>query len=195
MQNRISTNSYAITRRNSRAGFTLLLSILVGVVVLTIGLTILNSALKQLVLSDISLESERAFHAAYAGVECAQYWNNADTWDVGASTLSIRCMSQDVTTNNSPLDYHADDVFTAQFDWSVLGSAPEYQMCTDFTVYKYYDALATTLMTILPVPDSDPIKTCNIGVECTVVVSRGYNRSCANLADVRTVEREITIRF
>ena len=64
--------------KNNNRGFALLLAVLLSVIILTIGLTILNSALKQQFLSDITLESERSFHAAYAGVECAQYWNVGD---------------------------------------------------------------------------------------------------------------------
>lgn len=190
-------------KKNNERGFTLLLAVIVSVIVLTIGLTVLNTTLKQTILSDIALESERSFHAAYAGVECAQFWNNADVWDVGTGTQPIRCVDQYVTTDNTaPHTDNADEVMTVEFDWtnadSNPGSGPEattYEMCTQMTVYKYFDASAPTLMTILPIPDSDPLKTCNIGVECTVVVSRGFNRSCGNLTSVRTVEREVTVRF
>lgn len=183
-------------------GFALLLAVLVSVIVLTIGLTILNSALKQTFLSEVSLESERSFHAAYAGVECAQFWNVADAWDVGTGTMSIQCMEQTASTNSSaPLAYNADEVWTIQFDWTNSASYPgsgapdayTYDMCTDMTVYKYFDASAPTTMTVLPTGFANRI--CAIGVECTVVESRGYNRSCGNLTDIRTVEREVTIRF
>lgn len=189
-------------KKHQEQGFALLLAVLVSVIVLTIGLTILNSALKQSFLSEIALESERSFHAAYAGVECAQFWNAGDVWDVGTSTQAIRCMEQNVTTNNSaPLAYNADEVWTIQFDWTNSASYPgagapdayTYDMCTDMTVYKYYDASSPTTMTVLPTGFSN--RTCAIGVECTVVESRGYNRPCGSLTDIRTVEREVTVRF
>ncbi len=188
--------------RENNKGFALLLSVLVSVIVLTIGLTILNSALKQVSLSEIALESERSFHAAYAGVECAQFWNVADTWDVGTATKSIRCMEQNVTTNNSlPLTYNADEVWTIQFDWTNSASYPgsgapdayTYDMCTDMTIYKYFDASSPTTMSVLPAGFTNRV--CAIGVECTVVESRGYNRPCGSLTDIRTVEREVTVRF
>ena len=178
-------------------GFALLLAVLVSVIVLTIGLTILNSALKQLFLSEVALESERSFHAAYAGVECAQFWNVADAWGVGTSSSSIRCMDQNVATNSSaPLAFNADEVWTMQFDWQNAASADgtyTYDMCTDITVYKYFDASSPTTMTVLPAGFANRI--CAIGVECTVVESRGYNRPCGSLTDIRTVEREVTVRF
>lgn len=182
---------------NDNRGFALLLSVLVSVIVLTIGLTILNSALKQLFLSEVALESERSFHAAYAGVECAQFWNVDDAWDVATNTSSILCMDQNVTNDNSPaLAFNADEVWTIQFDWQSGAGADgtyTYDMCTDMTVYKYFDASSPTTMTVLPATFANRV--CAIGVECTVVESRGYNRPCGSLTDIRTVEREITVRF
>lgn len=178
-------------------GFALLLAVLVSMIVLTVGLTILNASLKQITLSNIALESERAFHAAYAGVECAQFWNVGDVWDVGTNTQSIRCMDQNVTTDNSaPLAFNADEVWTIQFDWQ-SGSGADgtytYDMCTDMTVYKYFDSSSPTTMTVLPPGFANRI--CEIGVECTVVTSRGYNQPCGSLTNIRTVEREVTVRF
>lgn len=182
---------------SNNQGFALLLAVLVSVIVLTVGLTILNSALKQVTLSNVALESERSFHAAYAGVECAQFWNIADAWDIGTNTSAIRCMDQTVTTNNSaPLAFNADEVWIMQFDWQ-SGSGADgtytYDMCTDMTVYKYFDASSPTIMTVLPAGFANRV--CAVGVECTVVESRGYNRPCGSLTDIRTVEREVTVRF
>lgn len=192
-------STFKIQPKSVQKGFALLLAIIVSVVVLTIGLSILSSSLKQQLLTDLSQESERAFHAAYAGVECAQFWNIDDRWDVATPTSLIRCIEQNVTTDNSPAHTNnADEVFTVQFDWQNADNADgtyTYDMCTQITVYKYFDGAATTDMSILPFAPTDPLRTCNIGVECTVVQSRGYNRSCANLADIRTVEREVTVRF
>ncbi len=205
---------YIIKPHNQQQGFALLTAIIVSVIILTIGLSILSTTLKQQVLTDIGQESERAFHAAYAGVECAQFWNIGDVWDVATGTATIQCVDQAVTTQtvfagnttSFPQDgaTNAHEIKTAQFDWQSAGTADgtyTYDMCTQLTVYKYYDPSSATNMLALPIPDPstplDPnsLKTCNIGVECTVVEARGYNRSCANLADVRTVEREITVRF
>jgi Tfp pilus assembly protein PilX len=192
---------YLIRQRNTERGFTLLLAAIISVVILTIGLTILNSSLKQFVLSEVALESERAFHAAYAGVECAQFWNVDDVWDVGAPNRNIRCVEQAVATTDAVVTntHNADEIKNVQFTWTNADSysaasptAYTYEMCTDITVYKYYDAGATTNMTMLPAGFN---QVCAIGVECTVVVARGYNQPCANINNIRTVEREITVRF
>ena len=55
-------------------GFTLLLSILVVSVVLSVGLGIFDIMTKELKLSGIGRESQVAFYAADAGVECFFYW-------------------------------------------------------------------------------------------------------------------------
>jgi len=55
-------------------GFTLLLSILVVSVVLSVGLGIFDIMTKELKLSGIGRESQIAFYAADAGVECFFYW-------------------------------------------------------------------------------------------------------------------------
>ena len=168
---------FAIQQKSQQSGFALLTAIIVSVVILTIGLSILSSTLKQQILTDINQESERAFHAAYAGVECAQFWNIGDVWDVGTSSATIRCIGQDVTTDNNPSNppynpQNADDIFTAQFDWQDADSADgstSYNMCTQITVYKYYDAASAANIEVLPIPDPSPLldpnslKTCNIG--------------------------------
>ena len=61
---------------NSRQGrgFTLLLSILVVSVILSVGLGIFDIMTKELKLSGIGRESQIAFYAADAGIECFFYW-------------------------------------------------------------------------------------------------------------------------
>lgn len=54
-------------------GFTLLFAALVGSLVIAIGMAILNITLKQLILASAGRESQQAFFAADAGVECALY--------------------------------------------------------------------------------------------------------------------------
>jgi Tfp pilus assembly protein PilX len=57
-----------------QAGFALLISLLVVGVVISVGLSILDLSIKQVRLASNATESEKAFHAANAGIECARYW-------------------------------------------------------------------------------------------------------------------------
>jgi len=54
-------------------GFTLLFASLIGSLVFTIGIAILNISLKQLSLTTAGRESQQAFYSADAGVECALF--------------------------------------------------------------------------------------------------------------------------
>jgi len=57
-----------------KTGFTILLSVLVVSIVLSAGLGIFGVMTRELKLSGIGRESQLAFYAADAGVECFFYW-------------------------------------------------------------------------------------------------------------------------
>ncbi|MFA7193507.1 MAG: hypothetical protein WC087_01155 [Candidatus Paceibacterota bacterium] len=60
---------------NKEKGFALLFAVLVSVMVLAVGASIINIALKQVILSGAGRESQFAFYAANTGMECALYWD------------------------------------------------------------------------------------------------------------------------
>jgi len=61
---------------HQQKGFALLFSVLISSLLLTIGLSIFNIALKELAISTATERSVHAFYAADSGRECAMYWNN-----------------------------------------------------------------------------------------------------------------------
>lgn len=63
----------AISLKYKSRGFTLLFAALVGSLVIAVGMAILNITIKQLTLASAGRESQQAFFAADAGVECALY--------------------------------------------------------------------------------------------------------------------------
>jgi len=63
-------NSFS-PKKNFDAGFTLLFASLIGSLVFTIGIAILNISLKQLTLASASRESQQSFYSADTGIECA----------------------------------------------------------------------------------------------------------------------------
>ncbi|OGG72597.1 hypothetical protein A3A38_02905 [Candidatus Kaiserbacteria bacterium RIFCSPLOWO2_01_FULL_53_17] len=67
----------------ARGGYALTLAIVVSSVVLSIGLSLLNIVQKELILSATGRDSQFAFYAADAGLECVLYW------DLGNPTGSI----------------------------------------------------------------------------------------------------------
>lgn len=56
-------------------GFTLLIAALISSVVLALGVSIFEIAIKQVTLSSIGRDSQFAFYAADTGAECALYWD------------------------------------------------------------------------------------------------------------------------
>lgn len=166
----------------TQRGFTLLLAVLIVGIVLAIGLAILSVTLKEFLLSSLARESSVALSAADAGMECARYWDASsagDRFDVGAGQSNISCMGQ--SRNVDPSGSGGIATTDVQFNW---GSP---QVCARITVRKYYS-------------ESEPLnmgegRTCPRGTECTIIVSRGYNRTCSQLDNPRTVERALRIWY
>lgn len=70
-----------------QAGFAMLFAVLVSSVLLSIGLSIFNLTVKELVLSSSGRESQFSFYAADTGAECAIYWDFKGK-DIFATTSS-----------------------------------------------------------------------------------------------------------
>jgi hypothetical protein len=72
-------NTQTFTQKNTsqktKKGFTLLFAVLVSVLVLSVGTSMINIAVKQVILSGSGRESQFAFYAANTGIECALYWD------------------------------------------------------------------------------------------------------------------------
>ena len=62
-------------KNKRKKGFTLLFAVLVSVLVLAVGASLVNLALKQIILSGSGRESQYAFYAAGTGIDCAVFWH------------------------------------------------------------------------------------------------------------------------
>ena len=195
-------NPYIKTKNK---GFTLLLSVLISGIVLAVGLSLLSVALKQFKISSIGLNSEVAFQAANAGVECVKYWDlssvDGGSFDVpGNGTPSpggrtdITCMGGTETAcvtnpagngcNNAGARSGEEQEF--EFIWTNGGI----DICTNVSVWKFFDVSSDQ-----PMASAGVNRDCPTGVECTVIHSRGYNRDCNQLNSLKTVERELFVRY
>jgi len=65
-----------LKRNNRQNGFALLIAIVISTVVLTIGVSIINIALREVILASTVRNSLSGFYIADSGVECALYWDN-----------------------------------------------------------------------------------------------------------------------
>lgn len=182
----------------SKRGFTVLISIVIASIVIAIALSIMGITMKQLTLAGIARESEVAFQAANAGVECIRFYDisasNGDSFDVPgngteqSTRTTLSCLSGVVlnTASSSDGDYLAASGEEQLFTWTWDSGS----VCTDVSVYKFYSSSG--------VEDMDPLITdrdCPEGVECTVIKARGYNAPCNAISSSRVVERELTVIY
>jgi hypothetical protein len=99
-------------KSGNRAGYALLFSVLVAAVVLGVGVSILNIARKELLLTSSASQSQYAFYAADSGYECAlyqDYYQNFFSTStaasiVGGTAASITCgVTNSYTSYSSPV--------------------------------------------------------------------------------------------
>jgi len=147
---------------NSKRGIALLVALIFMSVMLTLGITLASLGYKQAVLASTAIESQYAFYAADAALECALY---ADQ-QVGAfgyalfdlaSPYALQCDSQSVAPSQAPTRDSVRLVVKYQLP---LDSGTR---CADVSVYKY------------AVPQGPQLIT-------SYLFAQGYNVSCAILA-------------
>lgn len=105
------------SHKKTTRGFTLLFAALVGALVLSVGLAILNITLKQMTLSSAGRESQQSFYSADSGVECALFldrgaghMNSSDNFDCQLGFFGTPSSTPSGVTicgydNNSPATY------------------------------------------------------------------------------------------
>lgn len=79
-------------------GFTLLISVVLAAVALGIGLALLDISYKQVILAFSAKQSQYAFYAADAAMECALYYDQQqNAFAYANSSASISCNGQSIT--------------------------------------------------------------------------------------------------
>jgi len=191
MNSGMTHNKISMRGEINQRGFTLLIAVLTASVVIAIGLALLGVTQKQVQLAGITIQSEIAFQAANAGLECTRYHDvsssNGDSFDVpgdgsAGALASPICFGGTPTSVSGTAESGSAQVYT--WTWQ------ENSACSSVSIYKFYDENDPTPVEINGVSyrESD----CPAGVECTVVRARGYNQSCSQLTTEGTVERELT---
>lgn len=146
-------------------GFALLIAVIFMSVMLLLGLSLGSLAFKQERLTSTALQSQSAFYAADAALECALYADqkqdvfNYDTYNNTGNTPSVFCDSATPTPFPNPTGGvgGTDLVFKGRIS---LDGGVE---CADITVYKPDPSSATPV---------------------TYVFSQGYNVSCSTVNTV-----------
>jgi Tfp pilus assembly protein PilE len=92
---------------HAQRGFTLLIAVILSSVVLTVGLTLLEVAYKQVILSSTAKQSQTAFYNADSALECALYYDqkfNAFDFTTPAPSSTLSCSSTPVTSYTTSAD-------------------------------------------------------------------------------------------
>ncbi len=168
-------------------GFAMLFAVLVSSVLLSIGISIFNLTVKDLLLSSSGRESQFAFYAADTGVECALYWDFR-----GANVFATS----------------TDDTVRTPSDPDCVNTLSNIQ---PVDVTNYISRTPTTAVTRFEITipnldaNGDSAPYCAIvtvtksaavagGVIETTIDSRGYNTSCDSTNAYR-VERALQVTY
>lgn len=163
-----------IKNKKPESGFTLLIAAIFMSVMLSFGVALSSIGYKQQVLASLAIESQYAFYAANAALECVLY---ADRQQNRFAYQSPEPPAPFTDCDGSPAIQSNTVLYDAD-QWVVLErfSLDSGKHCADVVIYK-------------PSPDSG---------ENTKVSSQGYNVSCAKVADpggARFVSRGLSTRY
>ncbi len=186
---------------SARSGFALLMTLIVVSVVISIGLTLVELTIKQLQLSTSSRDSEVAFHAANAGVECIRYWRLASSteFETGiGDTVPMNCFGVGVSpitiTDLSPAGPELIFQYDVEFNWGTPARCSKISMVT----LSSEPTSAGVVLNNVPgyiegYPETD--KTCIPGGRCTIISVEGYNRACNKITEIGTIQREVLLKL
>ena len=165
--------------KKTQQGFALLIAIIFMSVMLSFGLTLGALAYKQQILASNAVESQYAFYAADAALECALYADQQlgsfvyPVSDPGAApALSAFCGGLAPVSSSEVWS-------TSKWVVSLRVSLDANKHCADVTVYKYKDPDPVTHIT-------------------AYLFSQGYNVSCTTLASpggARLVSRGLNASY
>lgn len=151
---------------NRQSGVTMFISIVVMGALLLISTAIVTLAVKQSILANVGRDSQYAFYAADAGVECALYWDVKND-GIGYSAFSTSTGS--VITCNK-------DASNSSNQFTVGGSS-----------------ISTFTLTFLPQPYCAKVTVTKSADLTTKIESLGYN-TCSAL-NPRRVERAVRVTY
>jgi hypothetical protein len=189
------------------SGFALLMTLIVVGVVITIGISMLDLSTRQVRLSSNVKESEIAFSAANAGNECSRFTRLSKTVQMESGyPITPNCFGGVLVSNtNSAAPSFSGggsaELYSYSFTW---GGAGNNERCTKIdTLVVVSDPQAAVATKVTNMDDMFPgypaelsgVLDCDIGSQCTIVSSRGYNKPCGSISNYGVVEREVLIQY
>ncbi|MCA9362357.1 pilus assembly PilX N-terminal domain-containing protein [Candidatus Kaiserbacteria bacterium] len=195
------------TNSQPESGFALLMALIVVGVVLTIGLSILDLSIKQVRLSSNADQSEVAYHAANAGMECARFIRRSesdamedgeDISDINPSCFGVGTYAEDFTDHTGESYVPpVNEVELYQYEYSFSWGSS----CT--LINTLVASSSPLVVGTLEVTDMDTLVRgypnlvwdFQPGEKPTVISVRGFNKSCNNIDSYGTIQRELLIEF
>ncbi len=167
-------------KHTPQRGFTLLIAVIFMSVMLSFGLALGSLSYKQQVLASSAIESQYAFYAADAGLECALYTDQTGAFIPYPSSAPLLSSVPPISCDGMATPPQSSVWTTAR--WIItyrlpIDAALPNPRCADMTVYKY----------------SAPTN----GIT-TYIFSQGYDVSCATVTSpggARFVARGINSHY
>lgn len=196
-----------IRNKQHSGGFALLMTLLVVGAVVSITLAVIELTIKQLNLTVTARDSEIAFHAANAGLECARYVRRiaSTSFEVAGTpldTIDFECFSRtqelDLVSNGGLSINGNGDLrrYRGEVTWGTGDRCSVVDMLVMIVPdTETSDLEITNLHTMYQGFPQGDTKTCSPGARCTVAQVIGYNRGCTNTGLAGTVRREILLEF
>ncbi len=182
MINKIFNFQSSIFKSKNQSGMTLFIAVTIMGILLFLSFAVVNITIKGTLFASLGKDSQFAFYAADAGLECALYWDSKmdsfSTTTLG-SPRTISCAGQSIsgtgaslygTTTTSRIGAGGDTNPTSVFSF-LLTSSNTSSSCAVVTVYKYYSGSNLR----------------------TVIKSRGYN-TC-DMGNPRRLERGLEVSY
>lgn len=202
------------TKKLSSPGFALLITLIVVTVVVSVTLAIVELSLKQLELSVDSVDSELAFQAANAGLECARFTRKtySDEFETG-NDVTFDCFNNSngaipQATSNGFIDNSKGEVYRYEdlITWGSPTTVPPSERCSEMRVISMVVPATSTGPLIIGGLGVDSLKTklpgypldtatCDVGGFCTIASVTGYSSNCADKNLPSTRRREILLEF
>ena len=159
-----------INKSEKNEGFTLLVAVMVTSLIVVVSFVVANVALKQLLISQSSKESQYAFYNAESGMECAMYWDFVGGVSQFATDAAgaVNCNGQTVSTGSQTVAPPASVP-------SVVGASSNSIFSIDLT-------RGCVIVRVTKLVNGD-----------TKIDSRGYN-TCTSGA-LRRVERGVELTY
>ncbi len=191
-------------RKKDERGFALLMTLIVVTVVVAIGLTVLDLSTKQIRLSTNAKDSEVAFHAANAGMECARYWRRqaSASMETGVAVIPS-CFGVGLYSNTrSQITSNVSgDGAVYKYDYSFTwANSTRCSQITTLVASSTSQGSGLTIGNMASLVPGYPggaldEKDCAAGERCTVLSVRGYNKPCDSTSGYGTVQREVLLQF